>query len=152
MAMPQKSPFDAWKELDNALLTGNNLLKINREELAKLSGTPDLRQGLRKLFQQFQLDFAAITDGASQAFASDGKLFFTYTIPYVENVVNPIGCGDTASAVMLSEIVSGTSPAEAFHLALCAASVNCMNSFPGNFVKHDAEKFAASTTFKSEPL
>ena len=70
----------------------------------------------------------------------------------VEQVVNPIGCGDTASAVMFSEIVAGTAPEEAFHLALAAASANCMSSLPGSFEKETALRLAAATAYRSIPL
>lgn len=144
--------FDAWKEVDVCLQSGDNLLKINREELVKLTGEPDLRDGLRRLFATCRVRFAAITDGADAAFASDGKTFFRYAPPRVAHVVNPIGCGDTASAVMFSEIVAGTAPEEAFRYALAAASANCLTSFPGSFDRDAAEKFAAEMRFTAEKL
>lgn len=144
--------FDAWKELEPCLKSGRNFLKINREELGKLTGKSDLRTGLKALFAAFCIEFAAITDGAAKAFASDGRNLFSYTVPQVAQVVNPIGCGDTASAVMTSEIVLGTPYEKAFHFALCAASANCMNALPGSFDRTTAEKFAAQSSFECEKL
>lgn len=143
--------FDAWQELEPCLRSGDNLLKINRSELAKLTGISDLRAALSALFRRCRLRFAAITDGADRAFASDGTNLYTYEIPRVPEVVNPIGCGDTASAVLLSEIVSGTEPPRAFQLALGAASANCMTSRPGSFDRAAAERFAVGA-FSVEKL
>ena len=144
--------FDAWKDVEICLQTGDNLLKINREELAKFTGESDLRAGLKRLFSTCRVRFAAITGGADAAFAGDGETFFRYTVPRLAHVVNPIGCGDTASAVMFSEIVAGTAPEEAFRYALGAASANCLTSFPGSFERSAAEKFAAEMVFTAEKL
>ena len=144
--------FDAWRELGPCLETGDNLLKINREELASLTGQTDLRAGLRQLFRTASPRFAAITDGPGRAFASDGTRLFVYHVPKVAEVVNPIGCGDTASAVLLSELVAGTAAPEAFRRALGAASANCLTSFPGNFDRAAAERFAAEADYAAERL
>ncbi len=144
--------FDVWKELERCLTGGRNFLKINREELGKLTGETDLRAGLKKLFSATAVEFAAITDGAAKAFASDGRNLFTYAVPEVPQVINPIGCGDTASAVMSAEISSGTAPEKAFQMALCAASANCLNSLPGSFDRETAEMFANGCSFDREVL
>lgn len=144
--------FDAWKNLTPCLNEGRNILKINREELAGLTGCADLRTALCDLFRKYVLEFAAITDGAKTAFASDGRNLFVYDIPQVADVVNPIGCGDTASAVMLSEISCGTGFAQAFHLALAAASANCLTSMPGSFDRETAQAFAAASSYRCETL
>ena len=43
-----------------------------------------------------------------------------------DKVENTIGAGDTCSSIMLSEIVNGADPMEAFLLGLSAASASCM--------------------------
>ncbi len=144
--------LDAWKNIRECLEHGTNYLKINREELAAFTGEKTLRAGLKKLFASCRVEFAAITDGAEQAFASDGRTLFTYAVPVVEQVVNPIGCGDTASAVFAGEISAGTPCEKAFQLALCAASANCLNSLPGSFDRNIAMDFAAQNRFASEKL
>ena len=103
------------------------------------------------LFITVSPDSSSITETDS-AFASDGKTLFSYTIPRLEQVINPIGCGDTASAVWLSEIVSGTEYSEAFRYALGCASANCLTAFPGNFVMDDALALAAQITIQRTKL
>ena len=61
-------------------------------------------------------------------------------------MVNPIGCGDTANAIWMSEILAGSDPFEAFRRALAAASANCLTAFPGSFSPAAAEEIAAGIT------
>lgn len=138
--------FDAWQNIEPCLSAGKNILKINRQELSKMTGISDLRAALRALFSRFELQFAAITDGAGCAYASNGKTLFTYTLPPVAEVVSPLGCGDTASAVLLSEVVAGTPFEYAFQLALGAASANCLNGTSGSFDRSTAVKLSAKIT------
>ena len=53
---------------------------------------------------------------------------------------NTIGAGDTCSSVMLSEIVNGTDPMEAFLLGLSAASASCMTPVCAFYDKNTALK------------
>ena len=122
--------IDAYRGIDGILKSDAKLvLKINRDELAALTGRETVAEGLRQLFAvSSSLRFAAITD----------------TIPPLSHVVNPIGCGDTASAVLLSELAARRDPFDAFRTALGAASANALNPFPGHFEGGDAEKIAAA--------
>ncbi len=119
-------------------------LKINKEELSAMTGEETVEAGLKKVFEYPSVRFAAITDGPGQAYASDRKRLATYAIPRLEKVVNPIGCGDTASAVLMSELLAGSDPFEAFRQALAAASANCLTAFPGSFSTTDAAAIAAN--------
>ena len=85
-----------------------------------------------------------ITDGPKVAYASDRKVFATYTIPSVE-VVNPIGCGDTASAILFSELLSNNDIVNSFLMALAAASANCLSWKPANYDVNEAIKLSKLT-------
>ena len=138
--------LDAYKNLETLLLKGGNIiLKINREELAKLTGIEGVEAGLIKLFDTYSIRYAAITDGSSTAYASDGKTLATFAIPEVDPVVNPIGCGDTASAVLMSELCCGCDFFEAFRIALGCASANVMSLMPGDFDVATAKLLAGKT-------
>ena len=143
--------IDAFRDLDAVFAAGPRVvLKINREELAKLAGTEDTACGLRKIFARFPaLKYAAITDGPGQAFAFDGRKFAVYTLPRLAKVANPIGCGDTASAVLLSELCAGNDLFEGFRRALAAASANCLNSKPGHFLPEEAAKLLPEMKFRN---
>ncbi|MBR2374533.1 MAG: hypothetical protein IKA87_09930 [Lentisphaeria bacterium] len=134
--------IDARRDLDEVFAAGAEIiLKINREELAELSGLQDPLEGLRSLFSRFaNLKYAAITDGPGKAFAADGSQIAFYTLPELKFIASPLGCGDTASAILLSEICSGKDIFTAFRYALAAASANCLNPTPGKFDPAEAEK------------
>ena len=111
-----------------------------------MTGEADIRAALRKVFTFNGIRFVAITDGPSDAWCGDGTRTAVYHLPELEKVVNPIGCGDTASAVWMSEILSGTDPFEAFRIALGAASANCLSAFPGSYDPAEAARIAAVIT------
>ncbi len=51
---------------------------------------------------------------------------------------NPIGAGDTCSAVLLYGLCAGNSPEDAFAFALAAASASCLNIAGAHFKAADA--------------
>ena len=135
---------DAWRDVDDIFSSGAEIvLKINREELSALTEKESVVKGLEYLKSRWGICKAAITDGPDKAYAFDGDCIMEYTLPTLEKVVNPIGCGDTASAVLLSETVNGNDLFSAFRCALGAASANCLTSLCGSFLPQDAENIAA---------
>ncbi|MBQ9501184.1 MAG: hypothetical protein IJU70_03400 [Lentisphaeria bacterium] len=140
---------DAWRDVDGIFSSGAEImLKINREELAALTGESGVEEGLRAVTARWGIRRAAITDGPGRAFASDGTRIACYDLPELPEVVNTIGCGDTASAVWCSEMLSGSDVFEAFRSALGAASANCLTSLCGDFAPAEAERLARETTVK----
>ena len=140
---------DAWRDVDDIFSSGAEiLLKINREELAALTEKDTVPAGLLHLKSRWGISRAAITDGPDKAYAFDGKEIMEYTLPRLEKVVNPIGCGDTASAVLLSETASGNDFFSAFRCALGAASANCLTSLCGSFSPCDALRLSAAVLLK----
>jgi len=118
-------------------------LKINREELLILSGEKDAESAFRQCFRRFRIGLLAVTDGKNPAMLSEGGEVRYLDVPPVERPVNPIGCGDTCSGVMLTGLLSGDSPLEAFRNGLAAASANCMTPRPAIYDKETALRFAA---------
>ncbi len=118
--------LDSWKEVVPTLEAGVSWLKINREELLAMTGSGTLEYGLRWCFERYRIGFAAITDGPGTACLSDGKSLWRYELPYLPRVGNPIGAGDTCTAVTFTEFLRGTAPSEAFALGLAAASASCL--------------------------
>lgn len=143
--------IDAFRDLSEVFgAAEKTVLKINKEELEKLSGEKETGTGLKKLFAMYKsLKYAAITDGPENAFASDGVSLAEYLLPQLPKVVSPLGCGDTASAVLLSELCSGTPLFSAFQRALAAASANCLNATPGSFLPEEAQKLLPSFQIRS---
>ncbi|MBR7104593.1 MAG: hypothetical protein IKC65_06600 [Lentisphaeria bacterium] len=140
---------DAWRDVDDIFASGAEIwLKINREELAALTGKEDISCAFAYLSSCWGIRKAAVTDGPDTAYAYDGKEIMAYTLPRLDHVVNPIGCGDTASAVLSSELVCGSDIFTAFQKALGAASANCLSDFCGSFRKEDSEFLSSGTVFK----
>ena len=143
--------IDAFRNMDEVFAAaGKIVLKINKEELEKLSGVSGVEPGLKTLFSGFPaLKYAAITDGPEHAFASDGREIAEYVLPELPFVASPLGCGDTASAVLLAELCAGTALFPAFRTALAAASANCLNPTPGMFEPAEAEKLLPEYTVRN---
>ena len=134
--------LDACKNVDGILNSNCKIhLKINKEELFLLSGKSEVCAAMKQLFAQYSsLQTVAVTDGPEQAFASDGKEIAAYTLPVLDLIVSTLGCGDTASAVYCSNLISDIGYALAFKMALAAASANCLSALCGNYNLADAEK------------
>lgn len=128
------------------------ILKINREELGKITGQGDVASGLAQLFKKHKLQYAAITDGANCAYASDGRILAAYQIPQLPEVANPIGCGDTASAIFSSELLCGNDFVSAFRAALGGASANAESYVPAEFDAGRARELAAAIKIESGKL
>jgi len=118
--------LDSFMKVEDSLKLAVSLLKVNQEEILKLTGQRELLDAFRFCKKNYPLKMAAVTAGASSGFFFDGTNVWKLSVPKVSKVVNPIGAGDTCSAVTCSEIMSGTAPLEAFQLGLCAASASCL--------------------------
>ncbi len=137
--------IDAVSGIDAALETSDRfVLKINAGELKKLMRQDETFAALKSAAEKWQNAVLAITDGGKNAMlAADGK-FYLYRLPEIK-VVNPIGSGDTASAVLLGNLLAGIDAPSAFGRALAAASANCLDPTPGHFDPAAAEKLLPET-------
>jgi fructose-1-phosphate kinase PfkB-like protein len=126
--------LDAYKDIEEVLTCGADIyLKINKDELGWLTNQTSVVDGMKWVFARYEnVKIICITDGPKVAYASDRKVFATYTIPKVK-VVNPIGCGDTASAILFSELLSNNDIVNSFLMALAAASANCLSWKPAMY-------------------
>lgn len=118
---------------------GDFILKINLDELKKLTGEAEAPAALRSGMERWPNGTLAITDGAGRAYLAAGGNVWRYAIPHIE-VVSALGAGDTCSAVTLSEFLNGRSIVDAFACGLAAASANCLSPRAGEFDNADAEK------------
>ena len=111
------------------------VLKINADEVRKCTGEATVPAALEQLHERFPRLTAGITDGPGAAWLLEpfGRRIVQFTLPRLEKVVNPLGAGDTCSAVFISRLLSGFNAAEAFADALCAASASCLTDVCGDF-------------------
>ena len=117
--------LDSYKGISPVLEVGVEILKINRRELAALSEEEDVRQGGRKIIEQYPVKILAITDGSNKSYLFTEDKCEEFPISFLSNVVNPIGAGDTVSAVLFAEYLKGTPINKAFRKALDAGSESC---------------------------
>lgn len=130
--------LDAYKGIGEALLSGATVLKINRGELATMTGKDTVEDGIRICLETYPLEAVAITGGKEYAVIGTRQQITRIAVPQIENAINPIGAGDTCSAVFFSEYISGTAPEEAFACGLCAATASCTTDTPAMYDKNIA--------------
>ncbi|OGV51438.1 MAG: hypothetical protein A2X49_16940 [Lentisphaerae bacterium GWF2_52_8] len=136
--------LDAWKDIGPALQAGVDILKINREELASLSSENEVSKGITASFDRYpMLRIIAITAGGQEAqIAERGGKRWILKIPRLENLINPLGAGDTSAAIFLSEFLAGAAVPEAFAAGLGAASASCLHLKCAVFSREQAKSFA----------
>ena len=124
--------MDAHINIDAALKAGPDFLKINVSEFLNLSGDSDIDSCAEMIFNLYPgIKSIALTNGPDEAFVflnRENKQVkkFSFFISEVVGIINPIGAGDTVSAVYLSELLNNTSPEEAFRKGLAAGSASCL--------------------------
>lgn len=131
--------IDSWKNVAPVLQKAHNaILKVNADELLALTGMNEIIPAMKMLLDTTNLGYLAITDGCKQAYFADRNCCWSYTVPRLAEVVNPVGSGDTASAVLLSSMLAAVAPERAFAEALAAASANCLSMKCGQFEFYQA--------------
>lgn len=130
--------------LDAVRAAAGVLWKVNREEFARALGADEaggagegagvaLAAALEEAGRRWPRAAIAVTDGPAPAWLRWAGRTWRYRIPSPEKIVSPLGCGDTAAAVWLGEVLRGVAVPEAFALALGAASANCLSALCGEF-------------------
>jgi fructose-1-phosphate kinase PfkB-like protein len=119
--------LDSFTEIKAALSIGVTILKINFEELQSLTAKNSIKEGIAHLHSNYSIPIIAITNGAKPSFISYNQELYQLNIPHLKQVVNPIGAGDTTSALFFSNYLDGVNPVEAFALGVAAASASCLN-------------------------
>ena len=146
--------LDNYRETPDALAVKPDLiLKINALELLKLTGQPSIEDGLAWFHEHYPLATAAITDGAKQAWllspatsspqSTAPAPWTLYCVPPIQ-VLNPLGAGDTCSAVLFARLLEGKQLCEAFAEALAAASASCLTNRAGDFDPQTARQLRLS--------
>ena len=121
-------------------LPGRIVLKVNREEFFKITGCSEIESAHRTAEKRWGNVSFAVTNGPGEAtYSGDGR-FFRYAVPRLEHAVSPLGAGDAATAVFASCLLDGMAEAEAFRVALSAASANCLSARAGEFDPADQRK------------
>lgn len=156
--------LDACKNILPVLEAGVDILKINAAELAELTGEADVAQGARALFARYPVAWLAVTAGPRRASlfcaasrpspdgtvpAARGCRGWSFELPTLPDVCNPLGAGDCTAGVLLWQLVrpaaadllpgprsrlsDAAAVTAAFAVALAAASASCTDPEPARF-------------------
>ncbi|KAJ2736257.1 hypothetical protein H4R23_002055 [Coemansia sp. Cherry 401B] len=137
-----------------------DILKVNSTEVlsilssldmqyqAKRPADVDLAQAAVTLGRHFNIGVVAVTDGPETAYLADIRknACWAFKLPdllaqrtelvdkanahYGQLLLNPLGAGDTCSAVMLNLLLDGNDIVECFAQGLAAASASCLVPMP----------------------
>ena len=130
--------LDAHQNVMPALKSSKvNLLKINQEELRKVTGLEDLHESVEQLLEDFPETTLAITDGPGTAWFFSRNVQYKYSIPKI-NCLNPIGAGDTVTGVTVAQFLSDYELDDAFQYGLAAATASCLSYIGADFSEEKA--------------
>ncbi len=141
-ASKQKRPLilDAWLNVTPTLEHGVEILKINLEEIMTLTGQSSGEAAIKHCLNNYPIKIVAVTAGPEKAFLGTKDELWEFHPPRLKDVLNPIGAGDTVTAVFFSEYLAGAAPHEAFASGLAAASASCLTSQSAEFDMETALK------------
>jgi 1-phosphofructokinase family hexose kinase len=110
------------------------LVKPNREELAQTVGRPlDGDDALREAMQSLNgrgARWVAVTQGSGPVWLTSRSQTYRLYPPPVDEVVNPIACGDSMAAAIAWAIRDGREMVEALKLGIAAAVENLGTLLP----------------------
>lgn len=130
--------MDSVEFFRETLEAGVRYLKINSGELLTVTGASDPEAAALDLLNRCPLECAAITDGPERAFIAWRGAVRRIFIPELPDVCNPLGAGDVCSGVMLSELIAGSDPVQAFTAGLAAACASCLTRYAADFDRAEA--------------
>ncbi len=130
--------WDSVAGLTPEVLSRVDWLKVNAEEYRALA--PSLAAPLPSLL---------ITDGARPAFVKPRGAASAYcAVPRLDDVVNPIGAGDTVTAMLADGLLRGLDARAAAARALAAAAASCLNELPAEWDEADAVRLEAGIRWR----
>lgn len=151
--------LDAFQGISDTLETGLiDVLKINSIELKTISNCGSIVEGATLMMKKHNIPIVLITCGPDAAHSfhkkEDGQIFHSeYQIPLLSfnKVVNPIGAGDTCSAIFMLEWLQGKEIEEAFARGLAAASASVLKLEAAEFAKEDYEEIYPQIKIIQDP-
>jgi tagatose 6-phosphate kinase len=154
--------LDAYIDVMPALRAGPQLLKINEQEICSLTGCGTAAAAARQCLSSFPLTAVMVTAGGREAHLFTTEQQWSFKLATVDRVVNPLGAGDTAAAVLLCRLLQRLEAAgmnmtaavgqpqalpadmlvESWRDALGAATASCLHRAPAEFSTGEAAALA----------
>ncbi len=106
-------------------------LKVNAEEYAALASLREELPGARQ---------ALVTAGAEPVHVHGGEAAGRYVLPEPGEVLNPVGAGDTVTAMLADGLLRGLDARAAVARALAAAAASCRHPLPAEWDATGAER------------
>jgi len=121
-------------------------IKPNREELGRtlqcdVSTEANLHAAMREIVSR-GARWCVTTDGPNPIHATDGARMMRFSHPAVDDVVNPIGCGDCVAAGIAFGLAAGQDMPDAIRLGIGAAAQNLGSLMPARLDLKTVESFA----------
>jgi tagatose 6-phosphate kinase len=159
--------LDACRGVEPALAAGPSVVKINRTELLGLAGSGDEETvaAARRLLGRFPIGVLAVTAGPDAACLVGRRRAWSFAVPRLADVANPLGAGDCATAGLLLHALTawpapdlGGTPlpadevwVEPFRQALACASASCLTTGPAEFDPRTAAELAPQVRVSELP-
>lgn len=123
------------------------VIKPNREELARTVGRPleddeELIAAMRSLNER-GAQWVVITSGSGPVWVSSTRELYRLDPPEIQDLVNPIACGDGMAATIAWATRAGQSPHDAVRFGLAAAAQNARQLLPSRLDPTKLEAEAA---------
>lgn len=109
------------------------ILKINREELIKLTGKKSVSQAWTELKKYYSIEHLIVTDGARPLNWLSGSRLIQYKIPECEKFVNPIGAGDAFTGSLAALLQKGMPLEKIVPYAIGTSIAKCESRFSFGF-------------------
>jgi len=156
--------LDAVRDITDTLRSGVDLLKINAIELRELTQENDPVRAAQALLSAYRISWLAVTAGAETACLARPGESWSFTLPRLAQVVNPIGAGDCVAGVFLwrllhpgglgqpisvppsfdrDRILQAANVVPAYRDALACGSASCLEAAPAAFAVEKAREIAA---------
>jgi fructose-1-phosphate kinase PfkB-like protein len=131
--------WDSVAEISVDTLPRLTWLKVNAEEYR---GLAPLLGRLREKSPGASSPSLLITEGAAPATVHLAKTAETWksAVPRLAGVLNPIGAGDTATAMLADGLLRGLDARAAVACALAASSASCLHPLPAEWDSGDAAR------------
>lgn len=130
--------WDAVAGLDAVTAPRVTWLKVNAAEHALLK---------RRLEEFSARPATLVTDGPDKARVEHSPAAGAYALPRVE-ALNPIGAGDTVTAMLTDGLLSGLPEPECVRRALAAGTASCLSPLPAVWDAEDAARFEREIAWK----
>jgi fructose-1-phosphate kinase PfkB-like protein len=130
--------WDSVAGLDAVTAPRVTWLKVNAAEHALLR---------RRLEEYGARPATLVTDGPDKARVEHAPGAGTYALPRIE-ALNPIGAGDTVTAMLAHGLLSGWPADVCVRRALAAGTASCLSPLPATWNAGDAERFEEEIAWK----